>query len=36
MSALITTANSPKALISTRSLGRMGIDVSTADKKGML
>lgn len=33
MSALITTANSPKALISTRSLGRMGIDVSTADKK---
>lgn len=33
MSALITTANSPKALISTRSLGRMGIEVSTADKK---
>jgi predicted ATP-grasp superfamily ATP-dependent carboligase len=33
MSALITTANSPKALISTRSLGRMGVEVSTADKK---
>jgi predicted ATP-grasp superfamily ATP-dependent carboligase len=33
MSVLITTANSPKALISTRSLGRMGVEVSTADKK---
>lgn len=33
MSALITTANSPKALISTRSLGKRGIEVSTADKK---
>lgn len=32
MSALITTANSPKALISTRSLGKRGIEVSTADK----
>lgn len=33
MTALITTANSPKALIATRSLGKKGIDVDTADKQ---
>jgi len=33
MSALITTANSPKALVSTRSLGKKDVEVSTADKQ---
>lgn len=34
MTAFITTANSPKALIAVRSLGKKGIEVTTADKQG--
>lgn len=33
MNALITAANSPKALIAVRSLGKKGIEVSTADER---
>jgi predicted ATP-grasp superfamily ATP-dependent carboligase len=33
MTVLITTANSPKALIAVRSLGRKGIEVTAADKQ---
>lgn len=33
MTALITSANSPKALIAVRSLGRKGIAITTADKQ---
>jgi predicted ATP-grasp superfamily ATP-dependent carboligase len=33
MPVLITSANSPKALIAVRSLGRKGIEVTTADKQ---
>lgn len=32
MTVLITTANSPKALVAVRSLGRKNVEVTTADK----